>query len=235
MIREQVWEHLVESFSPQRRMMKRKITTGLVRSIGARCVESPTATQARPAHTLRQMRGRAPLLKDQAGDPKVACTTAWALQPRKRPDQMGRGYTVQLAQTTLDLGKQVPHEQMEPLSRLLNSITVEQMLAHKRDKTVYEVYEDEPVINAIRIMCEKKIGSVIVRGSETQLDVGMMSRIDCMRNLVLKNQFARETPIKNVMENTVRTVRRAQARNVRLRARLFRFSASHQHFLLVSV
>jgi CBS domain-containing protein len=45
-----------------------------------------------------------------------------------------------------------------------------------------------------------------VRGRETQLHVGMMSRIDCMRNLVLKNQFARETPISNVMDKTISCV-----------------------------
>jgi CBS domain-containing protein len=117
-----------------------------------------------------------------------------------------RDYAVELARTTLDLGKQVPPSALTPLSRLVNSITVEQMLAHKKDPTVYEVREDEPVINAIELMCDKNIGSVIVRGRETQLHVGIMSRIDCMRNLVLKNQFARETPIYKVMDKTISCV-----------------------------
>ncbi len=116
-----------------------------------------------------------------------------------------REYAVELARTTIDLGKLAQPNEMTPLSRLVNSITVEQMVAHKKGDAavVYEVREDEPVINAIELMCEKRIGSVIVRGRETQLHVGMMSRIDCMRNLVLKNQFARETPISRVMDKTV--------------------------------
>lgn len=116
-----------------------------------------------------------------------------------------REYAVELARTTIDLGKLAQPSEMTPLSRLVNSITVEQMVAHKKGDAavVYEVREDEPVINAIELMCEKRIGSVIVRGRETQLHVGMMSRIDCMRNLVLKNQFARETLISRVMDKTV--------------------------------
>ena len=116
-----------------------------------------------------------------------------------------REYAVELARTTIDLGKLAQPNEMTPLSRLVNSITVEQMVAQKKGDAavVYEVREDEPVINAIELMCEKRIGSVIVRGRETQLHVGMMSRIDCMRNLVLKNQFARETPISRVMDKTV--------------------------------
>jgi CBS domain-containing protein len=119
-----------------------------------------------------------------------------------------REYAVELARTTIDLGKLAQPSEMTPLSRLVNSITVEQMVAHKKGDAavVYEVREDEPVINAIELMCEKRIGSVIVRGRETQLHVGMMSRIDCMRNLVLKNQFARETPISRVMDKTISCV-----------------------------
>lgn len=133
-------------------------------------------------------------------------TSASALRVQSQSTEpQRREYTVELAQATLDLGKQVPRDQMTPLSRLMSSITVEQILAHKPDQIVYEVDEDEPVIHAIQMMCDKKIGSVVVRGSETQLDVGMLSRIDCMRNLVLKNQFARETPIKRVMNSTVRS------------------------------
>jgi hypothetical protein len=121
-----------------------------------------------------------------------------------------REYAVELARSTLDLGKLARQDERTPLSRLINAVTVEQMLAHKKGDAavVYEVREDEPVINAIELMCEKRIGSVIVRGRETQLHVGMMSRIDCMRNLVLKNQFARETPIANVMDKTVRSHRK---------------------------
>lgn len=145
----------------------------------------------------------------QVGPPGSARLMTRLSSVSPEPNEAGqqrRDYAVELAKTTLDLGKQVSQSSLTPLSNLVNSITVEQMLQHKKDPTVYEVREDDPVIDAIEIMCEKNVGSVIVRGCETQLHVGMLSRIDCMRKLVLKNQFARETPIHKVMNDTISCV-----------------------------
>jgi len=132
--------------------------------------------------------------------------------------QQQRGYMVELARATVELGKQASRAQMAPLSRLMSSITVGHMLdnyAHQlhpggedyhSPRLVYEVREDQPVIDAIKLMMAERVGSVIVRGTETQLHVGMLNRIDCMRKLVLKNRFARETPISRVMDTKVQCV-----------------------------
>ncbi len=138
----------------------------------------------------------------------------------------------------MDLGKQT--QQATSMARLLSTITVDTMLQHKADRTVYEVRtddpflrtmalekaslslflslfplnvffynimqvrEDEQTIKAVETMVSNNVGSVVVRSSETQLHIGLLSRLDCMRKLVLQQRFARETPVRDIMNDNVR-------------------------------
>jgi len=159
--------------------------TNSSRSISSRANSSPTTLVP-----------RSPLLQMKA--------TAITPPPGGQPYRRRRGYAVELARKTVALGKQADHSL--PFSSIINSIAVGHILELKQDKMVWEVREDQTVIDAIRVMCEKNSGSVVVYGCETQLPVGILSRIDCMRKLVLKNQFARETPISKVMATEVACV-----------------------------
>ncbi len=70
--------------------------------------------------------------------------------------------------------------------------------------TSLQVREDEQTIKAVETMVSNNVGSVVVRSSETQLHVGLLSRLDCMRKLVLQQRFARETPVRDIMNDNVR-------------------------------
>ena len=85
--------------------------------------------------------------------------------------------------------------------------TVNQLLNSKRDEIFY-VAPDTMVIDAIKMMTEKKVGALPVL--ENNKLVGILSERDYTRKVVLNNRNSRETPVNEIMTRDVKTVTPSQ-------------------------
>ncbi|RPE80964.1 CBS domain-containing protein [Vulcaniibacterium tengchongense] len=81
--------------------------------------------------------------------------------------------------------------------------TVRQLLEAKASE-VYAIGPDEPVIEAIRLMAEKRIGALLVM-QEGRL-AGIMSERDYARKIVLQGRSSSDTPVRTIMTPEVITV-----------------------------
>lgn len=87
--------------------------------------------------------------------------------------------------------------------------TVRQLLegkaSGKRPPEVYAVGPDAAVIEAIRLMAEKRIGAVLVMQG-TRL-AGILSERDYARKIVLEGRSSKDTPVRDIMTAEVIGVR----------------------------
>ncbi|HEX7325905.1 MAG TPA: CBS domain-containing protein [Rhodanobacteraceae bacterium] len=80
---------------------------------------------------------------------------------------------------------------------------VKQLLEGK-DNTVYSIAPEAPVIDAIRLMAERRIGALVVlRGNDL---VGIVTERDYARKVILKGHSSRETPVSDIMTPAPTTV-----------------------------
>lgn len=82
--------------------------------------------------------------------------------------------------------------------------TVRQLLEAKTPE-IYAIVPDAPVIEAIRLMAEKRIGAVLVM--EGPRLVGILSERDYARKIVLQGRSSSDTPVRTIMTADVITVR----------------------------
>ncbi|HEU0306605.1 MAG TPA: CBS domain-containing protein [Lysobacter sp.] len=82
--------------------------------------------------------------------------------------------------------------------------TVRQLLEAKAPE-IYAIAPEAPVIEAIRLMAEKRIGAVLVMEG-TRL-VGILSERDYARKIVLQGRSSSDTPVRTIMTADVITVR----------------------------
>ena len=82
--------------------------------------------------------------------------------------------------------------------------TVRQLLEAKAPE-IYAIAPDAPVIDAIRLMAEKRIGAVLVMEG-TRL-VGILSERDYARKIVLQGRSSGDTPVRTIMTADVISVR----------------------------
>lgn len=82
--------------------------------------------------------------------------------------------------------------------------TVRQLLEAKAPE-IYAIAPEMPVIEAIRLMAEKRIGAVLVMEG-TRL-VGILSERDYARKIVLQGRSSSDTPVRTIMTPDVITVR----------------------------
>jgi CBS domain-containing protein len=82
-------------------------------------------------------------------------------------------------------------------------LTVRQLLEAKNAE-IFSVAPDAPVIDAIRLMAEKRVGAVLVMEG-TRL-VGILSERDYARKIVLEGRSSRDTPVRDIMTGEVVTV-----------------------------
>ena len=74
--------------------------------------------------------------------------------------------------------------------------TVRQLLEAKAPE-VFAIGPDAPVIDAIRLMAEKRIGAVVVmQGGRL---VGILSERDYARKIVLQGRSSKDTPVRDIM------------------------------------
>lgn len=69
---------------------------------------------------------------------------------------------------------------------------------------VYAIGPDAPMIDAIRLMAEKRIGALVVIQNERL--VGIVSERDYARKIVLQGRSSATTPVRDVMTTELRTV-----------------------------
>ncbi|MDB4988182.1 MAG: histidine kinase [Myxococcaceae bacterium] len=81
--------------------------------------------------------------------------------------------------------------------------TVEQLIRQK-GREVWTVSPEASVHDAVDLMCERNIGAVVVCTGEDV--VGVLSERDCVRRVMQHGRSARETKVRQVMSNDVRTV-----------------------------
>lgn len=85
--------------------------------------------------------------------------------------------------------------------------TVNQLL-NAKPNAIFSVEPETLVIDAIKIMEEKKVGALPVI-KENRL-VGILSERDYTRKVILNNRNSRETPVSEIMTENVKTVTPSQ-------------------------
>jgi len=81
--------------------------------------------------------------------------------------------------------------------------TVRQLLEAKTPE-VFAIGPDAPVIDAIRLMAEKRIGAVLVmQGGRL---AGILSERDYARKIVLEGRSSKDTPVRDIMTASVISV-----------------------------
>jgi len=81
--------------------------------------------------------------------------------------------------------------------------SVRQLLEAKAPE-VFAIGPDEPVVDAIRLMAEKRIGALLVMQAGKL--VGIVSERDYARKVVLQGKSSRDTPVSDIMTPQVMTV-----------------------------
>ena len=82
--------------------------------------------------------------------------------------------------------------------------TVRQLLEGKAPG-VFAIGPEAPVLDAIRLMAEKRIGALLVM--EAGALAGIVSERDYARKVVLQGRSSRETPVRDIMTADVVSVR----------------------------
>lgn len=83
-------------------------------------------------------------------------------------------------------------------------MTVNQILRTKGEE-VYSIVSSLTVFEALRVMGEKNIGAILI--IEDGLLKGILSERDYARKIVLKDKSSKETPVSEIMEREVVTVK----------------------------
>src|SRR5690606_11494059 len=81
--------------------------------------------------------------------------------------------------------------------------TVRQLLEGKAPG-VYAIGPEDPVLDAIRLMAEKRIGALLVMQAGAM--AGIVSERDYARKVVLQGRSSRETPVRDIMTAEVVSV-----------------------------
>jgi len=81
--------------------------------------------------------------------------------------------------------------------------TVRHLLEAKAPE-VFAIGSDAPVLDAIRLMAEKRIGAVLVMDAGKL--VGILSERDYARKIVLQGRSSKDTPVRDIMTAQVVTV-----------------------------
>ena len=82
--------------------------------------------------------------------------------------------------------------------------SVRQLLEAKASDSIFSIGPDAPVIDAIRLMAEKRIGAVLVMDHGRL--VGILSERDYARKIVLKGRSSADTPVRAIMTSDVISV-----------------------------
>jgi CBS domain-containing protein len=81
--------------------------------------------------------------------------------------------------------------------------TVRQLLDRK-DRAVFSVGPEAPVLEAIRAMAEHHVGALLVMQGEVL--AGIVSERDYARKVILRGRSSSDTPVRDIMTSPVLTV-----------------------------
>ena len=81
--------------------------------------------------------------------------------------------------------------------------TVRQLLDRK-DRAVFSVGPEAPVLEAIRAMAEHHVGALLVMSGEVL--AGIVSERDYARKVILRGRSSSDTPVRDIMTSPVFTV-----------------------------
>jgi CBS domain-containing protein len=73
---------------------------------------------------------------------------------------------------------------------------VKHLLEEKGD-TVYTIAPEAPVLDAIRLMAEQRVGALVVMRGDAL--AGIVTERDYARKVILKGRSSRETPVSEIM------------------------------------
>ena len=77
-------------------------------------------------------------------------------------------------------------------------------LLDRKNRAIFSIGPDEPVLEAIRLMAEHTIGALLVMQGEEL--VGIVSERDYARKVILKGRSSADTPVSQIMSAPVLTV-----------------------------
>jgi CBS domain-containing protein len=83
-------------------------------------------------------------------------------------------------------------------------MTTVRMLLERKDRAIYSVEAQAPVLNAIRLMAEHCVGALLVMKG-TALE-GIVSERDYARKVILLGRSSSDTPVADIMTSPVLTV-----------------------------
>jgi CBS domain-containing protein len=83
--------------------------------------------------------------------------------------------------------------------------TAAQVLRSKADKTTHTTTPSASVLDAVKLMAEQNIGSLLVMEGRTV--VGLVTERDYARKIVLLARSSKETPVRDIMTSPVMYVR----------------------------
>lgn len=83
--------------------------------------------------------------------------------------------------------------------------TAAQILRSKADKSIHTTTPAASVFDAIKLMAEKNVGSVLVM--EGTAVVGLITERDYARKVILMSRSSKETPVRDIMTTPVMYVR----------------------------
>lgn len=77
-------------------------------------------------------------------------------------------------------------------------------LLEGKGSEVYSIAPEAPVLDAIRLMAERRVGALVVLRGNTL--VGIVTERDYARKVILKGHSSRETPVSDIMTPAPTTV-----------------------------
>ena len=77
-------------------------------------------------------------------------------------------------------------------------------LLDRKNRALFSISPEEPVLEAIRVMADRHVGALLVmKGDEL---VGIVSERDYARKVILKGRSSADTPVSQIMSSPVLTV-----------------------------
>ena len=83
--------------------------------------------------------------------------------------------------------------------------TAAQIVGSKPDQTVHAIAPSASVYDAVRLMAEKNVGSLLVR--EGDKIAGIITERDYARKIILMGRTSKDTPVRDIMTSEVLCVR----------------------------
>lgn len=77
-------------------------------------------------------------------------------------------------------------------------------ILEKKGRTTYSLAPDATVYEAVKLMAENSIGSVLIKDGEEL--VGIFGERDYARKIVLRGRLSKETPLRDAMSSPVQFV-----------------------------